>query len=115
MIILKATFDITTIALVISGVGGQQIHIVGIDIENNSGDDLDVRLILNSPGEDQYGSGANALYLRERARWGLYMTRDSIACPYFVSTDAGTDFYLFPVTLGEATPRISGAVWYYQE
>jgi len=111
-IISKATFDITTISVVVTGSSGKQNYIVGLVIDNNVSTDTLVRVIMNTPAEDVYGTTAHPLYLHGYGRWGFSMSRDSIKHPYFISTTAGSHFILYPVGTSK---RISGAVWYYQE
>ncbi len=111
MQISHVTFDTASVEIVISGVANTQIYIVGIVVENNTEDDIQVRLLMNSPAEEQYGGATGRLYLHGRGHWGLPMTRDSRKYPYFISIDIGTSFTIQSVN----SKRISGAVWYNQE
>lgn len=111
----QATFDDDGIISVISATAGQQIKIVGIVIINNDTDEdsqARIRLLHGSPVKDFYGDSTASIMIQGNGgKWGLPMTRDSVAKPYFIC-DTNTAF-LIQDTSGST--RISGIVEYYKE
>jgi len=105
--ILRAVFDIATLAVVISGVASKKIYIVGIHITNNDISNDETVKILHVPQYNYYGGTTGAIYLTKKGEFELPISKDH---PWFI-IDTAKDLYLWPT----GSHRISGEVIYYIE
>lgn len=110
--ILRATFDIVGITVIVAGVAGKKIHVVAIHMTNNDTASREIVHIFErgagQPATNLYGGDRGAVYLeRDGFHWGLPYSPE---VPWFILGTA-RNLSLWP----PGGRRISGFVNYYIE
>jgi len=107
----QATFDYagSSYEVIITATAGKSINIAGLSITNNDSTyDQQCFLMWSVTGDILYGSDVASLYLRTKQSWGLQVTDETTATPYWTS-NPGEALWI----VNTFAVRVSGIIWYY--